>query len=76
MTGTMTLEVVYDLLKKMTMAPGPASSASWPKKRDEDPGTLYLIADDHLKESSRIDVVGYDGRLKGTKSAAYSWIGL
>ena len=47
----------------------PASPAIWSKKRD----LLVLLIE--FRQNHEVDVVGYDGKLKGRKSGAYAWIG-
>jgi len=69
--GTLTLAASPTLGRVVT----PANSAIRPEKRNTD-DTLRLIVDNHLSVDYQMDVVGYDGRLKGRKSAAYTWIGL
>jgi len=71
--GTLALAASPTLGRVVT----PANSAiAGSEKRNTDNGTLHLVVDNHLQDDYQVDVIGYDGRLKGRKSAAYTWIGL
>jgi len=48
----------------------PASPAIWSKKRGN-----YRILTVEIYSNNEVDVTGYDGKLKGKKSGAYTWIG-